>query len=250
MIAIYVLEYPSAVSDPNNRDIPHPLSLSMQLVDSSFVNVESMSAQEEINYSDVYVLPSSCSDNISNYLRTNNSHTNIKENNFMYCHAINNIKHHSENLFYLSGKCINDFISIDFNMCIWLILFEIIGIFSYCIFDYVIQIIHNMLRIVKLILNNKILLYITIILLSLTNIRIVSCSQYSQLSKILAKDGASNDFFGSSLSIYDNNALTGTYDDDDKGANSGNTYIYNIYHLLITILHYYIFVQVRYIIIL
>ncbi len=53
------------------------------------------------------------------------------------------------------------------------------------------------------------------------SMRIVSCSQYSRLSKLLAEDGAYNDDFGSSVSIYDNNALIGAYGDDDKADDAG-----------------------------
>jgi hypothetical protein len=107
-------------------------------------------------------------------------------------------------------------------------LFVLIGILSYNIFDYVIPIIisswliFHILRIgsrVKL-MNNKIL-YITIILYSVKNMRIASCSDYSQLSKILATDGYTNEFFGSSVSINNNNSFIGAFGDDKKGTDSG-----------------------------
>jgi hypothetical protein len=49
-------------------------------------------------------------------------------------------------------------------------------------------------------------------------------SYWSKQSKILAKDGVASDLFGSSVSIYDNNALIGSHVDDDK-ANDAGMYI-------------------------
>jgi hypothetical protein len=46
-------------------------------------------------------------------------------------------------------------------------------------------------------------------------------SYWSRQSKILAKDGSASDNFGSSVSIYDNNALIGAYVDDDKTGDAG-----------------------------
>ncbi len=46
-------------------------------------------------------------------------------------------------------------------------------------------------------------------------------SYWSRQSKILAKDGAASDWFGSSVSIYDNNAFIGAYGDDDKITDAG-----------------------------
>ncbi len=50
-------------------------------------------------------------------------------------------------------------------------------------------------------------------------------SYWSHQSKILAKDGTSSNRFGSSVSIYDNNAFIGADRDNDKGSNSGMLYI-------------------------
>jgi hypothetical protein len=46
-------------------------------------------------------------------------------------------------------------------------------------------------------------------------------SYWSRQSKILAKDGSNSDLFGSSVSIYDTNALIGAYGDDDKVPEAG-----------------------------
>jgi hypothetical protein len=54
---------------------------------------------------------------------------------------------------------------------------------------------------------------------------ILTGSYWSHQSKILTKDGAFNDHFGSSVSIYNNNAFIGAYYDDDKGLESGMFYI-------------------------
>ncbi len=46
-------------------------------------------------------------------------------------------------------------------------------------------------------------------------------SYWSTQAKILAKDGAASDWFGSSVSIYDNNAFIGANMDDDKAGDAG-----------------------------
>ncbi len=51
--------------------------------------------------------------------------------------------------------------------------------------------------------------------------RIVNCNEYSQLSKLLAKDGVTSDWFGTSVSIYSNNAFIGAAQDTFKGVDSG-----------------------------
>jgi hypothetical protein len=51
-------------------------------------------------------------------------------------------------------------------------------------------------------------------------------SYWSRQSKILAKDGVDGDYFGSSVSIYNNHALIGSDGNDDKGTDSG-MHIYN-----------------------
>ncbi len=50
---------------------------------------------------------------------------------------------------------------------------------------------------------------------------IMTGAYWSRQAKILAKDGAINDNFGSSVSIYDNNAFIGANMDDDKGGDAG-----------------------------
>ena len=49
-----------------------------------------------------------------------------------------------------------------------------------------------------------------------------------QIQKITARDGASGDYFGSSVSIYKNTLVVGAYGDDDKGSDSGSAYIFEI----------------------
>ncbi len=187
--------------------------------------------QEEINHSDAL-----SSSYIPNTVLSDYSQTNTIENNFMYLDGpTHDGKHYSNSVLFLNEKYVNHFRSIDCNMCIWIMLFVLIGTFYHNIFDYVIPIISSwlifhMLRIgnrVKLIMNNtsKIVLYITIILYSVSNMRIVSCTQYSLLSKILATDGAPSDSFGRSVSIYDTNAFIGTKYDDDKATDAGITVI-------------------------
>jgi hypothetical protein len=57
---------------------------------------------------------------------------------------------------------------------------------------------------------------------------ILTGSNWSRQSKILAKDGAISDYFGASVSIYNNNAFIGDYGDDDKTGDSGmHILIYN-----------------------
>ncbi len=46
-------------------------------------------------------------------------------------------------------------------------------------------------------------------------------SYWSHQSKILAKDGVYNDYFGYSVLINNDNAFIGAYYDDDKGTSSG-----------------------------
>jgi hypothetical protein len=87
--------------------------------------------------------------------------------------------------------------------------------------------------------------YIIIILIIVSNTKIVSCSQYSQLSKLVAKDGDFSDFFGSSVSIYNTNAFIGA-SDDDYGDTSGKCYNSFIYYKMSTsyIILLYILLQV------
>ena len=46
-------------------------------------------------------------------------------------------------------------------------------------------------------------------------------SYWSHQSKIVAQDGASNDYFGTSVSIYDTNAFIGANADDYKVSDTG-----------------------------
>jgi hypothetical protein len=46
-------------------------------------------------------------------------------------------------------------------------------------------------------------------------------SYWSHQSKILAKDGGATDRFGSSVSVYNNNAFIGAHYDDDKATDAG-----------------------------
>ena len=50
-------------------------------------------------------------------------------------------------------------------------------------------------------------------------------STWSQMSKVVASDGAAGDRFGFSVSIYVNIAVIGAYLDDDKGSDSGDGHI-------------------------
>ncbi len=47
-----------------------------------------------------------------------------------------------------------------------------------------------------------------------------------QEAKLLASDGAPNDYFGASISLDGDTALIGVYFDDDKGLNSGSVYVF------------------------
>ncbi len=74
-------------------------------------------------------------------------------------------------------------------------------------------------------LNLNILLPVNIILLCICSGSVyyytLTGSYWSHQSKIFAEDGAFSDVFGSSVSMYDNNAFIGAYGDDDKRENSG-----------------------------
>ncbi|EAQ41505.3 Ig-like domain-containing protein [Polaribacter sp. MED152] len=50
---------------------------------------------------------------------------------------------------------------------------------------------------------------------------------WSQQSKLLASDGASNDYFGLASAIDGNNIIIGAYANDDNGSSSGSAYIFN-----------------------
>ncbi|MHC4658647.1 MAG: FG-GAP repeat protein [Planctomycetota bacterium] len=49
---------------------------------------------------------------------------------------------------------------------------------------------------------------------------------WSQYAKLTASDGATEDFFGGSVSITDNIAIVGASGDDDNGTNAGSAYIF------------------------
>ena len=51
--------------------------------------------------------------------------------------------------------------------------------------------------------------------------------QWTEVKKISSSDGDSNDYFGFSVAISDNNAVIGAYRDEDYGAASGSIYIYD-----------------------
>ena len=46
--------------------------------------------------------------------------------------------------------------------------------------------------------------------------------------KLTASDGEANDFFGYSVSVYNNTAVIGAFFDDDKGPNSGSAYVFSV----------------------
>jgi hypothetical protein len=50
----------------------------------------------------------------------------------------------------------------------------------------------------------------------------------TQLSKIKASDGASNDLFGYSVAVGSGRIVVGAYGDDDSGSDSGSAYIFNL----------------------
>lgn len=50
---------------------------------------------------------------------------------------------------------------------------------------------------------------------------------WNQRAKILAPDGAAQDFFGWSVFLEGNTALIGAYADEDNGPNSGSVYVFN-----------------------
>jgi len=50
----------------------------------------------------------------------------------------------------------------------------------------------------------------------------------STQTKIVASDGAADDYFGYSVAISGNYAIVGAYQDDDNGTDSGSAYIFNV----------------------
>ncbi len=55
-----------------------------------------------------------------------------------------------------------------------------------------------------------------------------STGHWTQKQKLLASDGANNDWFGRSVSVYNNTAVIGAFYDDDNGSNSGSAYVFTI----------------------
>ncbi|MDD3375569.1 MAG: FG-GAP repeat protein, partial [Candidatus Omnitrophica bacterium] len=53
-----------------------------------------------------------------------------------------------------------------------------------------------------------------------------SGTSWSQVDELLANDGAENDYFGSSVSVFGDIAIVGAHRDDDNGSNSGSAYIF------------------------
>ena len=51
---------------------------------------------------------------------------------------------------------------------------------------------------------------------------------WTQQAKIIASDGAVDDYFGYSVAISGDYAVVGAYRDDDAGSDSGSAYIYDI----------------------
>ena len=49
---------------------------------------------------------------------------------------------------------------------------------------------------------------------------------WSEQAKLTASDGASNDYFGCSVSIDGDTAVIGASRDDDNGIDSGSAYVY------------------------
>jgi hypothetical protein len=54
----------------------------------------------------------------------------------------------------------------------------------------------------------------------------VNCSDWDQIDKLTASDGAADDYFGYSVSVSGDYAIVGAYYDDDNGSNSGSAYIF------------------------
>jgi hypothetical protein len=57
-------------------------------------------------------------------------------------------------------------------------------------------------------------------------------SSWVQTNKLIASDGATNDRFGSSVSLFDDKVLIGSLLDDDFGENSGSVYVINLARVL------------------
>ncbi|MCF6365306.1 MAG: T9SS type A sorting domain-containing protein [Bacteroidales bacterium] len=52
-------------------------------------------------------------------------------------------------------------------------------------------------------------------------------SDMSETLKLTASDGAASDYFGKSVSIFGDNAIISSYNDDDLGSNSGSVYLFS-----------------------
>jgi hypothetical protein len=59
------------------------------------------------------------------------------------------------------------------------------------------------------------------VLMTCQHVQVAESTSYSRLAKLTAKDGATYDYFGNSVSHYDSSALIGAYWDDDKGSDTG-----------------------------
>ncbi len=59
-----------------------------------------------------------------------------------------------------------------------------------------------------------------------TYVFVRSGSNWTQQAKLTASDGATDDYFGSSVAVYGDTALVGARGDDDKGSNSGSAYVF------------------------
>ena len=70
---------------------------------------------------------------------------------------------------------------------------------------------------------NKITFFILGLLLTFTSIQAQSINE---MQKILASDGAVDDWFGYSISISGNYAVIGAGADDDNGTESGSAYVF------------------------
>ncbi|MHC4866126.1 MAG: C10 family peptidase [Planctomycetota bacterium] len=53
-------------------------------------------------------------------------------------------------------------------------------------------------------------------------------SSWGQEAKLLASDGAADDYFGYSVAVSGDTALAGAYGDDDLGSNSGAAYVFDV----------------------
>ena len=51
-------------------------------------------------------------------------------------------------------------------------------------------------------------------------------SNWTQVAKLTADDGAADDYFGYSVSIDGDTMVIGAISDDDKGSNSGSAYVF------------------------